>query len=57
VIGNTNITGEEACKMGFTLAPIAVGPCNDAWVKIFGKYNNLGKINIFIMPNDNMAVA
>lgn len=57
MIGNTNITGEEACKMGFTLAPIAVGPCNDAWVKIFGKYNNLGKINIFIMPNDNMAVA
>jgi hypothetical protein len=31
-IGNTNMADEQTCEVGSTLAPLAVGPCNDVWL-------------------------
>jgi hypothetical protein len=34
---------EETCEVGSTLAPLAIGPHNDEWKKIFGKYQTLAQ--------------
>jgi hypothetical protein len=40
-ISNTSMADEQSCEMGWTLAPLALGPYNDVWLQIFGKQKNL----------------
>jgi hypothetical protein len=32
---------KQTCEVGSTLAPLAVGPYNDVWEEIIGKYKTL----------------
>jgi hypothetical protein len=32
---------EQTCEVGLTLVSVAIGPYNDVWQTILGKYKNL----------------
>jgi hypothetical protein len=48
---------EQTYEVGSTIAPLAIGPYNDVWFQIFGKYNIFEKQFFVSCKNNSMAPA